>query len=729
MNKTVTNLRVGIGIDPRDLQKGAARVRRTLRGLANVAKVAGIAAGGAFTAASLGMAHMARQGLQAVDAQGKMARSIDGTVDGLRALQIAGGDAGVATEQIGGAMQRMGAMLGKAAREGIGPAHDALEMLGLSADELIGMDVDQRLAAIADKAKEFGLSAQQTSDILTQLGIRNKEMALLVMQGGDAIRAARQEVQDFGLALDQDMVESVERANDALARIGFVAEGFRNQLAVAVAPALEEAALRFKELLATGGPLQSAIFQLSQAFGDLILKLSDPAFLEVAVNIGTTLLNAVKGAADVLVVLADNAEVAGAAMVALGAAMAFFSGPIGLAIAAVAGGIGVLATQMGTAQDATDELTIAEHDLSVAIAAVDMKNRDAVASGEAKIRTRIDEARATIAAAQAELELARSKQKAGNALLARNPLTANEPSGYAEHMAANTAAAEAELKRREEHMARLQKMFEGFQRSKFPSQGIGRGDGSVPNRPEVSPENPGLTLQSELETLIKTLDPAVAKASQMAQALDVLKRAKAAGTISQEEYNLRVDQLNDKLADVPAIAGSAAAGLSKIKEELDASGQIQEDFASGVDSAMKGLINNMDQGMSAVKAFGLEVIKLLTIRGISMLLGGSSWFDGPLFSPIGKNALGTDHWRGGLTWVGERGPEIVNLPAGAKVIPNHRIDQMGAASGFTYAPVIDARGADAGRLAQLEQTLAIEAKQLPGKVLGILHKANQSRRT
>jgi hypothetical protein len=43
-----------------------------------------------------------------------------------------------------------------------------------------------------------------------------------------------------------------------------------------------------------------------------------------------------------------------------------------------------------------------------------------------------------------------------------------------------------------------------------------------------------------------------------------------------------------------------------------------------------------------------------------------------LRSTLPGNAMGTDNWRGGPTWVGERGPEIVNLPRGAQVIPNHK---------------------------------------------------------
>lgn len=37
---------------------------------------------------------------------------------------------------------------------------------------------------------------------------------------------------------------------------------------------------------------------------------------------------------------------------------------------------------------------------------------------------------------------------------------------------------------------------------------------------------------------------------------------------------------------------------------------------------------------------------------------------------VGKNAEGNNNWRGGLTWVGEKGPELVNLPRGSRILPN-----------------------------------------------------------
>ena len=56
----------------------------------------------------------------------------------------------------------------------------------------------------------------------------------------------------------------------------------------------------------------------------------------------------------------------------------------------------------------------------------------------------------------------------------------------------------------------------------------------------------------------------------------------------------------------------------------------------------------------------------------------------------GHNAGGTDNWRGGLTWVGENGPELVNLPQGSQIMSNQESRQISAP--IIYANVtIDAK--------------------------------------
>lgn len=65
---------------------------------------------------------------------------------------------------------------------------------------------------------------------------------------------------------------------------------------------------------------------------------------------------------------------------------------------------------------------------------------------------------------------------------------------------------------------------------------------------------------------------------------------------------------------------------------------------------------------SNLTRYGENIAKVFSSDGAS----ARAWNNG-FGRNIGRNADGTDYWPGGLTWVGERGPEIVELPRGSKV--------------------------------------------------------------
>src|SRR5690606_38930943 len=89
-------------------------------------------------------------------------------------------------------------------------------------------------------------------------------------------------------------------------------------------------------------------------------------------------------------------------------------------------------------------------------------------------------------------------------------------------------------------------------------------------------------------------------------------------------------------------------------------------------------------------------------------------------------ASGTNYAPGGLALVGERGPELVNLPRGSQVIPNHKL----GGGGVTVAPQIniDARGADAAGLARVEQQVARLRAELPATVVHTVRTAQKQRK-
>ena len=75
---------------------------------------------------------------------------------------------------------------------------------------------------------------------------------------------------------------------------------------------------------------------------------------------------------------------------------------------------------------------------------------------------------------------------------------------------------------------------------------------------------------------------------------------------------------------------------------------------------------------SNLTRYGENIAKVFSDEGAS----ARAW-SGGFGRNIGRNADGTDYWRGGLTWVGERGPELVSLPQGSRVYSAEDSRSMG----------------------------------------------------
>jgi len=237
----MAGIEVIIGANTDGLDDAVRSSRTRLAGLGKEMK------GNILTAAKFGAAFAAAgaaltigltvKGLAAVDSQAKLARQLGATIDGLRATQIAASDAGIGITIMNDAAEKLNQRIGEAAR-GTGTAADSFKRLGLDAAALGDMDVDARMAAIADRMQELGLSTSSAADELRQMGIRNSELVNLMLQGGDAIRGARIELQELGLSLSDIDAGKVEDANDAFSRIGLTVEFASQQLAVSLAPAI-----------------------------------------------------------------------------------------------------------------------------------------------------------------------------------------------------------------------------------------------------------------------------------------------------------------------------------------------------------------------------------------------------------------------------------------------------------------------------------------------------------
>ncbi len=96
--------------------------------------------------------------------------------------------------------------------------------------------------------------------------------------------------------------------------------------------------------------------------------------------------------------------------------------------------------------------------------------------------------------------------------------------------------------------------------------------------------------------------------------------------------------------------------------------QIGYDMFNNIWEGIKGIWNSIKSWVDGKVSWLKDKLTFWKSSQDKMSEGGASF--------IGSNAQGTDFWRGGLTMVGEQGPELLNLPRGSQIIPNDKINNM-----------------------------------------------------
>lgn len=227
----------------------------------------------------------------------------------------------------------------------------------------------------------------------------------------------------------------------------------------------------------------------------------------------------------------------------------------------------------------------------------------------------------------------------------------------------------------------------------------------------------------------------LAKYAQLRSTMSATEALQQSGiklTSDQAEAFLTVTTRVGQMTDVLNKNKTAFEGFN---ESLKFAGNQLVDVLDGILNKTQSL---SDLGRSALRAFQKELLraaitgegafaKLLGanstnggVGGLLGLLGGSVGSGGTSFLPgaslLSGNptglAEGTDNWRGGPVWVGERGPELLNLPKGAQVTPSDISRSM--AGGVSVNPVfnVDATGASDAAVMRLERALARTAASI-----------------
>lgn len=178
-----------------------------------------------------------------------------------------------------------------------------------------------------------------------------------------------------------------------------------------------------------------------------------------------------------------------------------------------------------------------------------------------------------------------------------------------------------------------------------------------------------------------------------------------------------VQQIRNGATAMDALKTAGTNALGKIADKL---AQMAADnlWASAFGgSAGGGLLSLLGLGVGSVGNYG----QAANATGLGAGTGGLSF---PMF------ASGTKSAPGGLAIVGEKGPEIVNLPKGSEVIPNHAIPgMMGVGTNVTVggATIVVQGDASEKTLSLINQALKQYDASIGPKVVGAVQDARKRR--
>jgi hypothetical protein len=198
---------------------------------------------------------LTRSSANQIDALAKQARQVGILTQDFQAMSLVANEAGVSTENLTnmiGLMQRNVVELGR----GTASQTRAFQQLGVSLQDLQGLSPDQQFDRIATALAGVQDPAQRTALAMEVFG-RSGRAAINMLDGyTDALEDARRFQEGFGLAVGQQSAQAVERANDALGRLGMGFRGLGNILAVELAPRLERFANSMIETIIQSNAIQ-----------------------------------------------------------------------------------------------------------------------------------------------------------------------------------------------------------------------------------------------------------------------------------------------------------------------------------------------------------------------------------------------------------------------------------------------------------------------------------------
>jgi cytochrome c556 len=190
------------------------------------------AAGAAIAVAKVGEA------MKRLDDIGKRSTSLGMMPQQLMSFNNAAVLGGVGADKMSKALQKMQRGVGEAAL-GVGTMKVALDAMNIDVNEFKALSPDEQMKVFADSIKDIKNPAERAAHATNIFGKAGADMIPMLENGRAGLEAMEAETVRLQGTMSKTDIKAVEDSNDAWAKFGMAMEGIWNQIAVAVAPALE----------------------------------------------------------------------------------------------------------------------------------------------------------------------------------------------------------------------------------------------------------------------------------------------------------------------------------------------------------------------------------------------------------------------------------------------------------------------------------------------------------
>ena len=635
-------------------------------------------------AALVGLTALVKKTSETIDQQAKFADVVGLTTEEFAGYQVAAKITGVEMGQLNTGFTRMLKNVGDA-EDGLSTATRALDKLGLSAEDLKQLATDEQIKLIADRFQQLENPVDKASVALNLFGRSGLALGKLLDQGSEGIERFQAEADALGLSVSRVDAAKVELANDALARVNFIAEAAGRSLTIELAPIIEKIADDFVKAGKEAGGMGYAIADAVDAALTPVDWLVDGVH---AIKLGFMAMeaSALSSKAAIAQTLTLSSRIKTELADLLGFENAFQSDRINIGLA------DVLSNEAKKGRKLVDEEAMKPLSAAARKAyltelrkASDDAARESLKTGKGKLSGPAGPTPAEIAAQEAaarrEAAALRAIESRGasitQSVLKPNELYKKQLIELDSLLAKNIITEETHNRKQLEYKTALD-----------DSMGV-------------------VDLYSEAQRILaEQMDPLDAQLQAMADDQSLLNKAWLEGQISADKFALGMSSIDQKMVDLQEGLEETTNSLSVFADQ--AARNMQDSFADFLfdpfEDGLSGLADNFAKTLQRMAADAAAASLFESLGVENFLSGGGSGEAGGIASAMdffgGFFAEGgrPDPYKASI--VGEAGPEMF-IPDGisGQIVPHHELFGGGGGGEVTVNQTVQVSGTPDNRSA------------------------------